>query len=78
MRGVDPGKNPETKNFRLPAWVFIIIFRWLYKHNESMQRCTAHAADSVLEAKENYKAALKTANELGYDMPNFKALGVYL
>ena len=78
LRGVDPSKNPETKSFRLPSWLFIIIFRWLYKHNESMQRFTAHAADSIQEAKVNYEAVLKTANELGYNMPNMRALYVYL
>jgi hypothetical protein len=43
-----------------------------------MQRFTAHAAESAQEAKVNYEAVLKTADELGYNMPNMKALGVYL
>jgi ketopantoate reductase len=78
LRGVDLKKHPETTTFRLPTWLFIILFRWLYTHNESMQRFTAHAADSLQEAQENYEAMLETADELKYDIPNLKAVGVYL
>jgi 2-dehydropantoate 2-reductase len=78
LRGVNLKKYPETITFRLPVWLFIILFRWLWTHNESMQRFTAQDADSLQEAKTNYDAMLKTANELGFDMPNLKAVGVYL
>jgi hypothetical protein len=43
-----------------------------------MQRFTAHAADSLQEAKENYANIMKTADELGFDMPHTKAVGTYL
>ena len=78
LRGVEPRKYPETRAFNLPLWMFIPIFRWLYTHNQSMQRFTAHAADSLLEAKENYTFMIRTARELGFDMPHTKAVGVYL
>ena len=78
QRGVDPKKYPDTSTFRLPSWLFIILFRWLWLHNESMQRFTAHGADSLMEAKANYDANWKTASELGFDMPHLKAVGMHL
>ena len=77
-RGVDLKKYPETSTFRLPTWLFIFLFRWLWTHNESMQRFTAHGADSLSEAKANYDAIMKTADDLNFDMPHTKAVGVYL
>lgn len=78
LRGVDLKKYPETTTFRLPTWLFIILFRWLYTHNESMQRFTAHAADILKKAQENYLKLLKTADELRFEMPNLRALVIYL
>jgi hypothetical protein len=78
VRGVDLKKYPEIRPFRWPAWLFIILFRWLWTHNESIQRFTAHGADSLQETKANYDAIWQTANELGFSMPNLKAVGVYL
>lgn len=77
-RGVDLKKYPETGTFNLPVWAFIPLFRWLYTHNQAMQRFTAHAADSLQEARENYNNIMQTANELSFDMPHTKAVGVYL
>lgn len=58
--------------------LFIPLFRLLYTYNQSMQRFTAHAADSLQEARENYASIMQTANELSFDMPHTKAVGVYL
>ncbi|MBV6397018.1 MAG: hypothetical protein HFACDABA_02622 [Anaerolineales bacterium] len=77
-RGVDLKKYPEIGAFNLPTWLFIPLFRWLYTYNQSMQRFTAHAADSLQEARENYNNIMKTADELSFDMPHTKAVGVYL
>lgn len=77
-RGVDLKKYPETGTFNLPTWVFVPLFRWLYTHNESMQRFTAHAANSLPEARENYAAVMQTAHELGFDMPHTRSVGAYL
>jgi len=78
LRGVDIKKYPEAATFRLPEWLFIILFRRLWTHNESMQRFTAHGADSLQEAKANFDEMIKTANQQGFDMPNMKAVGLYL
>lgn len=77
-RGVDLKKYPETGTFNLPTWAFIPLFRWLYTHNESMQRFTAHAADSLEEARDNYANIMQTANELKFDMPHTKTVGMNL
>lgn len=77
-RGVDLKKYPETGTFNLPVWAFIPLFRLLYTYNQAMQRFTAHAADSLQEARENYNNIMQTANELSFEMPNLKALGKYL
>lgn len=78
LRGVDLKQYPETTTFRLPTWLFVLMFRWLWTHNESMQRFTAHGADSLQEAKANYDEIWKTATELGFQMPNVKAVGAHL
>jgi 2-dehydropantoate 2-reductase len=78
LRGVDPAKYPEAGSFNLPTWLFVIIMRWLYTHNESMQRFTAHAADSLKEAKANYDAVMKSAADLKFDMPHMRAVGAQL
>ncbi|WKZ47117.1 MAG: 2-dehydropantoate 2-reductase N-terminal domain-containing protein [Anaerolineales bacterium] len=77
-RGVDLKKYPEVGTFNLPVWAFIPLFRLLYTYNKSMQRFTAHAADSLQEARENLSSIMQTADELHFDMPHTKALGVYL
>jgi ketopantoate reductase len=77
-RGIDLKKHPETAPFKWPVWLFVIIIRWLYTHNESMQRFTAHAADSLREAKANYDRIMQTAAAMGFDMPHLQAVGVYL
>lgn len=43
-----------------------------------MQRFTAHAADSLQEARENYNNIMRTAGELSFDMPHTKVVGSYL
>ena len=78
LRGVEIKRYPETTTFRLPVWLFIILFRRLWTHNESMQRFTAHGADSLQEAKANYDQMMETANKLGFDMPSMKVVGLYL
>ncbi len=77
-RGVDLKKYPEIGAFNLPTWLFIPLFRWLYTYNQAMQRFTAHAADSLQEARENYKNIMRTADEFSFDMPHTKAVGSYL
>jgi ketopantoate reductase len=77
-RGAGLRDYPETATFRLPTWLFIIVFRRLWADDENAQRFTAHAVDSLPEAKANYDAMMATASEKGLKMPNMKALGPHL
>jgi 2-dehydropantoate 2-reductase len=74
-RGAGLRDYPETATFRLPTWLFIIMFRRLWADDESTQRFTDHAVDSLPEAKANYDAMMATASEKGCKMPNLTALG---
>ncbi len=79
LRGVNLKQYPEIGYRNFPMWLIIFLMRWNFTRNESMQRYTAHAAsDSTLrEAKMHYFSMLKTANDLGLDVPYTKAVGVY-
>jgi hypothetical protein len=63
-----------------PVWLVAMLLRWNFSRNESMQRFTAHAASegSLQETKVVYASMMKTAEELGYNMPCTKALVCYL
>jgi Ketopantoate reductase len=77
-RGVNIEEFPDVQSCLMPVWLFIPVFRHLWRHNESMQRFTAHAANSMKECKANYEAMMKTAQELHLEMPKMKELGQYL
>jgi ketopantoate reductase len=77
-RGVRAQDYPEAGSFNLPAWLFFIMFRLLYATNASMQRYTAHAVESLREAKTSYLDILQTARECGLPMPQMEALGAYI
>ena len=79
-RGVDITQFPETRFLNLPVWLVIPLLRWNFRHNESMQRYTAHAssASSLRETKMSYAQVMTTATRLGYDMPFTRTLGQYL
>jgi 2-dehydropantoate 2-reductase len=80
LRGVDLKKYPEASIINFPVWLVAILVRRNFRHNESVQRYTAHAASegSLQETKAYYVAVMKTAAELGFDMPYTKSLGQYL
>jgi 2-dehydropantoate 2-reductase len=79
-RGVKIDNYFETKMMSFPIWLVAMLFRWNLSRNESMQRFTAHAASesSLQETKEYFSRIIKTADELGFDIPETKALGAYL
>jgi len=79
-RGVKIDDYFETKMMNFPVWLVAMLLRWNFSRNESMQRFTAHAASegSLQETKVYYASIVKTAEELGFDMPYTKALGTYL
>jgi 2-dehydropantoate 2-reductase len=80
LRGADLEKYPEMGYLNLPAWLMAPLFRLNLARNESMQRYTAHAASagSLHETKVYYASMMKTAKELGFEMPHTEALGIYL
>jgi 2-dehydropantoate 2-reductase len=80
LRGVDLKKFPEASFVNFPVWLVTILVRWNIKRQESAQRYTAHAGsqNSLQETKAYFDKAMKSADELGFAMPNLKALGIYL
>jgi ketopantoate reductase len=75
-RGAYSNKYPEIAAFKWPMWLLTPIFKYNFKHNESMKRYTAHAEripkDDILC---NYNDILATARELNLNIPNFEELG---
>ena len=60
-------------------WLLIPLFKYNFNHNESMKRYTAHAEKAPLEDIIcNFNDILKTAEEMNFDMPNFKDLAQFL
>jgi ketopantoate reductase len=80
LRGVDLKKFPEASFVNFPVWMVTMLVRWNIKRQESAQRYTAHAGseNSLKETKAYFVKMMKTADELGFEMPNLKALGVYI
>jgi len=78
-RGASSNKYPEVSAFKLPIPLLIPLFKRNFKHNESMQRYTAHANRVPLEdIRTNYNDIEKTAEEYRFEMPNFRELGALL
>ena len=74
-RGAASGKYPEVAAFKWPLWLLIPMFKYNFRHNESMQRYTAHGESMpVDDIAVNYYDIKKTAKEFGFEMPNFNAL----
>ncbi|MFZ5518042.1 MAG: ketopantoate reductase family protein [Candidatus Zhuqueibacterota bacterium] len=78
-RGASSKGYPEISAFKMPMWLLIPMFKFNFKHNESMKRYTAHADNAPKEdVLINFRDILATAKELGFDMPNFKELEQFL
>jgi ketopantoate reductase len=80
LRGVDLKKFPEASFINFPDWLVSALVKWNIGHREAAQRYSAHgeSAGSQQEMKAYYSAVMKTANELGFEMPYTKALRAYL
>jgi len=80
LRGVDLRKFPEASFVNFPVWLISILVRWNIRRNESAQRYTAHVSNegSLQETKAYYTSVMKTADELGFEMPHTKSVGSYL
>ena len=74
-RGAYSNRYPEISAFKLPMWLLIPMFKFNFRHNESMQRYTAHGESIPLDDIIcNYNDILDTANELKFEMPHYKEL----
>jgi len=74
-RGVTSGKYPEIAAFKWPMWLLIPMFKYNFRHNESMQLYTAHGETmSIDDIASNYYDILKTADEYGLEVPNYRQL----
>jgi ketopantoate reductase len=74
-RGAYSNKYPEISAFKWPMWLLIPMFKFNFRHNESMKRYTAHGESMPIEDIAcNYYDILKTAKEYNFDMPYFPEL----
>ncbi len=75
-RGAYSNKYPEIAAFKWPLWLLIPMFRFNFRHNESMKRYTAHGEKMPLEdIMSNYRDILQTSKDLQVEMPFFQQLG---
>jgi 2-dehydropantoate 2-reductase len=79
-RGVDIKQYPDVSFVDWPIWLVVAMMRWMWSTNKSMQRYTAHAASagSLQETALHYHAMLRTAGEVGMEIPALQSLDVYL
>ncbi len=80
LRGVDLKKFPEASFINLPNWLVTALVKWNIGHREAAKRYSAHGESegSRQEMKAYYTSIIKSADDLGFEMPNLKTLGVYL
>lgn len=77
-RGVDLSRYPDLRPFRMPFWLFAVLFRHRWTANMTMEHFITHAADTIAETKANYNAIMQTAQLFKVDMPAMRELGVYI
>jgi ketopantoate reductase len=74
-RGAYSNKYPEIAAFKWPMWILIPIFKFNFRHNESMKRYTAHGESMPVEDIAcNYYDILNTAKEYNFKMPHYQGL----
>jgi ketopantoate reductase len=80
LRGVDLKKYPEASFVNFPDWLVSALVKWNIGHHESAQRYSAHGASagSIQEMKAYYAGVMKTAKEVGFELPCTTALRAYL
>jgi len=73
QRGVDLAGYPETKPFlgnsALRRQVYGWIMRWMFRHDECIKRCSAHALGDPVEVATFYDDLIATGHDLGVAMP---------
>jgi 2-dehydropantoate 2-reductase len=79
-RGINIREYPDIAFVDWPSWLVVSMMRWMWSTNKSMQRYTAHAASpgSMQETGIHYHAMLRTANELGMELPAMQSLEICL
>lgn len=79
LRGVDPYRYPEQSFlFRIPAWLFIPVFRLFCTYNAGVQRAMTHFVKPAPDAGALCEAMQTTAQELKFDMPHLVAAAAHL
>ncbi len=74
-RGAYSNKYPEISAFKWPMWLLIPMFKFNFRHNESMKRYTAHGESMPIDDIAcNYYDILKTAKEINFEMPYYQEL----
>lgn len=79
-RGVNLKQYPDVSFVDWPSWLVVAFMRWMWSTNKSMQRYTAHATStgSLCETRMHFDAMLRTAGELGVEVPALQSLGKYM
>ena len=79
-RGVPVKQYGDVAMLRWPTWLTIPLMRYLWTHNQSMVRYTAHAASpgTLREMAESYRAMVRSADALGVPVPHLRLVGHYL
>jgi 2-dehydropantoate 2-reductase len=79
VRGVDPYKYLDLAFlWIIPDWLFIPVLRTFCAVNAGVPRALAHGVKPAHDSGAIYRAFMKTAAELGLDLPRAKAVAVYL
>jgi ketopantoate reductase len=74
-RGAYSTRYPEISAFKWPMWLLIPLFKFNFRHNESMKRYTAHGESMPIEdITSNYYDILNTSVEYNFDMPYYQEL----
>lgn len=74
-RGAYSNKYPEISAFKWPMWLLIPMFKFNFRHNESMKRYTAHGESMPIDDIAcNYYDILKTSKEFKFEMPYYQGL----
>jgi 2-dehydropantoate 2-reductase len=69
-RGAYSDKYPEVAAFKWPLWLVIPLFKFNFRHNESMKRYTAHGENMPMEdILCNFNDILQTAYDYNIPMP---------
>jgi len=79
LRGADPYRYVDAAFlYRIPVWLHIPVLQLFCSYNPGIARILAHVAEPERDARELYKAMLKTAQELKFDLPHTKSVESYL